>query len=266
MVPLKKKKELLVRYVEIFQSVEVPINVLKRNDENRFEVSTLDFKDVVKELDKMATIRNLEDYVEHKGLSEKVNVQLIIELLKKREVPFSVVVVNKEFSEILNSEVCDKIMIISEMNSDLYLKSYTTQDRKLPTLIDAPTKKYLLENLLKKGNSALHYGFHNNSARRFITGIDEYKEICTTMVPFGIGGEWYYSIRYIISPVTIKQWECNKHLDENAFVSLVCASDEFINLINHVYNYQIEKGKYTKEEITEKYREFIGEMYSICKS
>lgn len=266
MVPLKKKKELLERYVNIFQSVRVQINVLKKNAENIFLEDTLDFKEVIKELDEMAIIRNLEDYVENKGATERVNTQLIIDLLNKRKPPFSVVVVNRDFSEILNSEICDKIMIISEMNGDLYLKLYTTQERKLPTLIDVDTKKYLLKNLLKKSKSSLHYGFHNSSMRRYITGIDEYTEICTTLVPFGIDGEWYHSIGYIISPVTIKQWESNKHLDKNNFVDLICFSDEFLNLVNYVYDHQIEKNKYSKEKILNRYREFIEEMYLISKS
>ena len=252
--------------MNVFQSIYVQINVLMRNAENMFFEDILDFKDVVKELDEMATIKNLADYVENKGATESVNTQLIIELLNKRKTPFSVVVVGKEFSEILSSETCGKIMIISEMNSDLYLMSYTTQERKLPALIDVETKKYLLDNLLKESKSSLHYGFHNSSVRRYITGIDEYAEICTTLVPFGIDGEWRRSIGYIISPFTIKQWESNKHLERNAFVELICTSDEFLNLVDHVYAHQVEEDKYTKEEILKRYREFIEGMYSNSKT
>lgn len=61
------------------------------------------------------------------------------------------------------------------------------------------------------------------------------------MVPFGIGGEWYHSVGYIISPVTMKQWEYNKHLERANFVDLICESDEFLNLIEHVYLHQIEE-------------------------
>jgi hypothetical protein len=265
MVPLKKKRELLERYKNIFQRVCVQIPVLAKNSESVFVEQEIDFKEVIKELDEMTTIRNLTDYVENKGLVERVNTQLIMELLNKKEIPFSIVVVNKEFSEILNYETCGKIMIISEMGNNLYLMSYTTQERELPELIDDSTKKYLLDNLLKKSDSLVHHGFHDGSVRRYIIGINEYEEICTTVVPFGIEGEWDNGIGYIISPVTTKQWESNKHLERNAFVDWICDSDEFLNLVDHVYAHQVEKDKYSKEEISKKYREFIEEMYSNSK-
>lgn len=265
MVSLKRKIELLQHYKEIFKNVQVPIAVLKKEDDNKFEECKIDFKDVVKDLSKTATIRNLSQYTEHKGFEERVKVELIKELLHIRMVPFTLVVVDKDFTEVLNSAVCSQIMIIEEGDRALHLSSRTIQERGLPELIDEETKKYLLGTLLTKNNSSVRYGFHNGSVRRFVTGIEEYAPICTTMVPFGIGGEWYHSVGYIISPVTMKQWEHNKHLEREAFVDLICESDEFLNLIEHVYLHQIEEEKYSKEEIAQKYKEFIGEMHSIIE-
>ena len=84
-------------------------------------------------------------------------------------------------------------------------------------------------------------------------------------MPFGIDGEWFNREGCIISPVTIKQWESNKHLEKSAFTDLICGSDEFLNLVEYVYAYQIEEDKYSKDEISKRYREFIEEIYSNSK-
>lgn len=265
MVTLEKKMELLERYKNIFQYINVPIKVIAKGTNNEFLEKEFDFKDVVADLDKMATIRNLTEYVEHKSFTDRVNVELLTALLNKVKIPFSVIVVDKDFTEVLNLSVCGKILIASEGANKLYLTTRTTQEKKLPELVDVETKKYLLDTLLKNNNSSIHYGFHNGSLRRYITGIDEYRAICTKLVPFGIDGEWFNRVGCIISPVTIKQWESNKHLEKSVFTDLICSSEEFLNLVEHVYVYQIEEDKYSKDEISKKYREFVEEIYSNSK-
>lgn len=261
MVSLKRKKELLERYENVFQSVSVPVNVLIRDTDNQFVERQLDFKDVVKDLDGTAIIKNLMDYTESKGATETVNVQSIVQLLNSASVPFARVVVSRDFSDVLSSDWCGRLMTILEEDRYLHLMSYTIEERVLPTLVNEETKKYMFKTLLMKRNSSLRYGFYRNSVRRFMIGIDEYVEICTTEIPFGIDGKWYRSVGYIISPVTIKQWEDNKHLEIDEFVDLICAYDEFSNLVKHVYDHQLEQGKYSEGEIADKYREFIREIY-----
>ncbi len=262
MVPLKKKIELLEQYKNIFQYVKVPITVIEKGANNEFSKKEFDFKDVVADLDKTVTIRNLTEYVEHKSFTERVNVELLTAILNKVKIPFSVVVVDKDFTEVLSSAVCGKIMIASEGTNKLYLTTRTTQEKKLPELVDTETKKYLFDTLLKNNNSSMHYGFHNGSLRRYITGINEYQAICTRIVPFGIDGEWFNRVGCIISPVTIKQWESNKHFEKSVFTDLICGSDEFLKLVEHVYVHQIEKDRYSKVEISKRYREFVEDLYS----
>lgn len=147
----------------------------------------------------------------------------------------------------------------------LYLVTYSTKKKELPEMENSETKDYLLSTLLTGNRSSLHYGLHGGSMRRFITGVREYEPLCTTEVPFGIDGEWYHSIGYIISPVTIPQWKSNKHLEPDAFVDSVCAGDEFRNLVNHVYSHQVEEKKYSEEEIISCYKGFLKEIYTINK-
>ena len=99
-------------------------------------------------------------------------------------------------------------------------------------------------------------------------GTRGYEKICTTQVPFGVGGVSYSETGYIISPITINQWETNKYLKEDQFVEVICSCKEFSNLLNYVYENQLgqpEGGKYTKQKIKEGYESFIREMYRIMK-
>jgi len=265
MVSLDRKLELLKKYEHVFQNVEVPIAVLEKTRDNRFLKVEHDFKEVVCNLQGTATINNLESYIEHKSFTERVNDELIISILNKEELPFSMVIIDKDFTEVLSRSACDKLRIIQDGNSKLYLTFRSTQERDLPELQNEETKNYLLKSLLRKNTSTIQYGFNTGSVRRCIIGIKEFAPLCTNLVPFGIGGVWYPSIGYIISPITISQWECIKHLEVSDFVNNVCSSEEFLNLVNHIYLHQVENEKYSKEEIVKSYKEFIKEMYVANK-
>ena len=261
MVSLEKKLYLLEKYKQVFQSVKVSVDVLEKKGDNKFSKVKYDFKKVVGDLQKTATIKNLESFIEHKSFAERVDKKSIISLLNNEKIPFSLVIIDKDFTEVLNSAACSKLMIVSNGNSKIYLTSRSVQERELPELENETTKNYLLNSLLTKKSSALQYSFYTNSMRQYIIGIKEYSSLCTNMVPFGIGGEWYPSIGYIISPITISQWESTKHLEVSDFVDNVCSSEEFLNLVNHIYLHQVEDKKYSKDEIIKSYKKFIKEMY-----
>ena len=266
MVSLKKKMELLEKYKNIFQYIQVPIAVMKKETNDIFLNKEIDFKDVVADLNKTVTIQNFSKYFENKVVPGRDDLKLLTETLNKADIPFSIVVIDKDFTEVLNFSACEKIMIIAEENNHLSLTSHTTQEKKMAELVGAGTKEYLMKSLLKDNNASIHYGFHDGSIRKCITAIAKYQAICTKRVPVGVGGERFNSEGYIISPITIKQWESNKHLGISAFTDLICANEEFLNLVEYVYIHQVEKGKYSKDEIINRYRDFIEEMYSIVKA
>lgn len=265
MVSLEKKLDLLKKYEHVFQNVKVPIAVLEKKDDNGFLKVEHDFKEVVYNLQKTATIDNLEFYIEHKSFTERVNDELIISILNKEKLPFSMVIIDKDFTEVFSRSACGKLRIVQDGNNKLYLSSRSKQERELPELQNEETKNYLLKSLLRKNNSTIQYSFNTGSVRRYIIGIKEFAPLCTNLVPVGIGGDWYPSIGYIISPITISQWECIKHLEVSDFVNSVCSSEEFLNLVNHIYLHQVEKEKYSKEEIIKSYKKFIEEMYVANK-
>ncbi len=208
-------------------------------------------------------VRLLKDY---KKVFKKIQVPITVLVKKeegflKEEYDFKI---DKNFTEVIKYTILSKIMIISDGDNTLHLISHSTQSQELPDVVNEETKNYLLNSLLKKNDSGIHRSFYTESMRRYIIGIKEYAQLCTNMVPFGIAGEWYY-IGYIISPITIYQWESARHLKEDDFVSDICSREEFLNLVNHVYAHQIEGKKYSKEEIIKNYEKLIKDMYEINK-
>lgn len=185
--------------------------------------------------------------------------------MRKSNVMFSRVVVDKEFDEELKIVFYSQFMIIPEKNKrSLYLVVPTTE-KQLPESIDENTQNYLIKSLLQKQSSLVGSYMLGRSIRRCMIGISGYEPICTTQVMFGIGKSQHSNVGYVISPITAKQWESYKDLPVEKFVEVISSCQEFSNLVDHVYEYSIEKGKYSKEEIRKCYKEFMREMYEVCK-
>lgn len=262
MCSLNKKKELLRKYNVIFDNITSDIDVLKKN-ESGYENVKIDFKQVISDLNDMVTIKNLSSFVEHKAIKESVDIEKIKNMLDAQGVTFSIVVVDKNFTEVLNLPYSEKVAIVSAGDSYMYLTVHSIQENKLPHALDDNSRKYLLNLMLKREKSTRRYGLVSPSMRRYIIGIAEYDTICTEMVPFGVDGEWYPSIGYIIAPFSIEQWENNKHLPIKEFEQVICESKEFQNLINHTYEYQIQSVKNSKEDIRKRYIDLIRELYIL---
>lgn len=262
-VPLEKKMRMLKEYNRVFQNIEVPITVLVKKEKG-FLKEEHDFKELVDDLENTATIHNLDFYKDYSLSGGRLNEELITSILNKKEIPFSKIIIDNNFIEVINSELLSKIMIIEDGDKKLFLTSYFT-DRELPEVIDEETKEYLLKTLLKKNDAGGYRSFYTESMRRYIIGIKEYAALCSNKVPFGIFGEWHSSIGYIVSPITICQWESTEHLKMDDFVSKICSTEEFSNLVNHVQANQIEEAKYSKEEIIKRYKKLMRDMYSANK-
>ena len=174
------------------------------------------------------------------------------------------VLVDEKFIDILGCRFWKEIMVIPE-GRGLYLGIPAIDEKELPVVSDEGTRQYLIKNLLRKRRSRTAYMFSGISTRQYTIGIRGYEAICTTQVPLGTGGVRYSDGRYIISPITIKQWDNNKHLEEDKFVEAVCSCKELSNLLNYVYEHQLEAGKYSKQKIKEEYERFTREIYRIMK-
>lgn len=264
MLPLKKKIKLLEKYGKTFQKVERTIDILVRGTDNQFSVQPYDFKKVMAALNQIWIVHNLDVYIEYEYDGERMDIDSIEQLLNKNNVSFSMVLVDKKFIDVLGCSLFKEIMVIPEGRC-LYLGIPAIDEKELPMVSDKRTKQYLMKNLLRKRRSRTAYMFSGISTRQYTIGIRGYEAICTTQVPFGLGGIGYSDGRYIISPITIKQWDNNKHLEEDKFVEAVCSCKELSNLLNYVYEHQLEAGKYSKQKIKEEYERFTREMYRIMK-
>lgn len=264
MLPLKKKIKLLEKYGKTFQKVERTIDILVRGTDNQFSVQPYDFKKVMAALNQIWIVHNLDVYIEYEYDGERMDIDSIEQLLNKNNVSFSMVLVDEKFIDILGCRFWKEIMVIPE-GRGLYLGIPAIDEKELPVVSDEGTRQYLIKNLLRKRRSRTAYMFSGISTRQYTIGIRGYEAICTTQVPLGLGGIGYSDGRYIISPITIKQWDNNKHLEEDKFVEVICSCKEFSNLLDYVYEHQLEAGKYSKQKIKESYESFIREMYRIMK-
>jgi len=261
---LEDKVRLLKGYNEVFKNIQVPITVLVKKGAEFFKEEH-DFKEVIGNLQQTANIYNLSSYMDYSLYIERLNEELIISILNKKNLPFSKIIIDKNFIELMNDTLPSKIMIVVDGGNMISLTSYSADFEELSEVVDEDTKDYLLKSLLKKSDSGIYHSFYTESMRRYIIGIKEYAPLSTNIVPFGIAGEWYPSIGYIISPVTISQWESTGHLKVDDFVNDICSREEFSNLVNHVYVHQADEKKYSKEEIIKTYEKLIEDMYIAKK-
>ena len=263
MCSLRVKKQLLKQHEEVFNGITVEVDVLKKND-TVYENMKMDFKKVMSDLNAMVTIKNFSDFSEHKDFKESINKELIKNMLDSQGAIFPIVIVDKNFTEVLNFPYSEKIAVVSEGDNYMYLTIPSIQEDKLPHAFDDKSKNFLLNSMLRRNNTKYRHSILSPSMRRYIIGIADYDTICTSMIPFGIDGEWYRSIGYIIAPFTIEQWENNKHLSIDKFEKAICESKAFQNLINHTFKHQLQNGKYSKEDIREKYIDLIRELYIVA--
>lgn len=261
---LEDKMDLLRRYSDIFSHINVSVEVMKKAD-NSFQHTEIDYKDIINNLDKTAVADNIDDYIDHNGMQEKLEVKYIKDLLNEHadDIPFDIVIIDKAFREVLIKSMEDRIMLIpndSSNNKFMYLISYRTNTDELPTDAGQSTKRYLLEALLKS-NDGYHY--HDGTLRGCIPALKGYDTISTSMIPFGIRIEYFGKKGNVISPVTTAQWQKYKHLDKKEFVNAIVSSIEFDNLIKHVSDNPINEKSYTQEQIRAGYIDFIGELYDV---
>lgn len=263
-VSLEKKVQLLKDYKSIFKNIKVPITVLVKK-KDKFSKEKRDFKEVVKALKQTATIQNLKSYVDYNFPRRSLNQNLIMSILNEKKPSFSTIIIDEKFTEVINSKSFSKVVVLLHEGKKLFLTSHSTEGGELPQVDDEETIHYLLNSLLKKNDSEENLNPGMESMRRCILGIKKYEPLCTNWVPFGIDGEWLSGAGFIISPITVSQWESIGHLEVDDFVSNICSREDFSNLVNHVYEHPIGKNKYSKEEIKECYEEFIRDIYKENK-
>ena len=257
-VPFKKKLELLGKYKIMFRKIRNEILVLKKTSNSRFEIQKLDFKEIMKNLEQVATICGLESYCDSEVEKVKKKLETVNMFLKKRKIPFSIIIIDDHFSALLEEARYKKLVILSYEKETLFLASHTIHEEILIDINDEETKQYLIKTLLKEYLYQL--GEPDEAIRRFMPGIKKYIQLCTMDVPDGVVGEWDFRAGYIISPITLKQWREYRYLEYQEFIKKICSSIEYCNLVDYVYNHQLEEKKYSKKEIEEAYGKLIKEM------
>ena len=262
-VPLKKKMELLKKYEKIFRKIKIMISVLKKEADGQFAKQKINFKEIMRNLNQVATIYNLDAYYEYNGYESEIKLELINRLLNQRPVPFSIIVVDYRFSMLLERARSKKIMVLLWKKYNMYLISHELHGEVLIDSVNKETEQYFIKTLLKE--EPCYFEDLGNSIRRYIPGIKKYAQLCVSTVPDSIKGERIYCYAYIISPITIRQWDEYHHLEYQEFLEKICSSVEYCNLIDYVYKNQFEKKKYSKEEIEQMYGKLIKEIWILAR-
>lgn len=262
-VPLEKKISLLKDYSKVFENIKVDIDVLDKSSDNEYIIKSEDFKNLFSDLENTAIINNIDSYTEYIQFKDKVNKESIKKILNENNITFSKIIIDKNFIDVVDCNRFNKLKIVSYEDKILKLTSFSKEDNKFLKSCDEETTNYLLRSLLKKKSD---HRFYKDSIRKYMICIDKYKKIYTENLPFGIYRDWRSSLGYIISPITIPQWEYFKNLELDDVINNICSKEEFINLVDYVYENQFELGNYTKEEITDSYKLFIEDLYKTNKN
>ena len=98
----------------------------------------------------MVTIKNLSTFVEYESFSETINIELIKNILDTQGVKFPIVVVDKDFTEMLKVPYSKEIAVVSTGDAYMYLTVHSIQEDELPQSFDNNSKKFLLSSMLKK--------------------------------------------------------------------------------------------------------------------
>ena len=110
--------ELLREYNDIFQNIDVKIPVLKKEDNGRFMKKELHFTKVMENLDQVATIYDRDRYYVYKPIQLRIDLNRVKMLLKQKKIPFSIIILNFDFSELLEAGNCESVMISTLTKSD----------------------------------------------------------------------------------------------------------------------------------------------------
>lgn len=159
-----------------------------------------------------------------------------------------------------------------ELNCDFYRLSAGENEE---VCLSVFTRK---QGAVHKTTPAQESSFHQNAyglAGRKVFGLPEaeqYPSLMVSSLPFGETSR--EEGPYLISPISqnVRDFVIKKTNKKSAdryqktysleeFVRFAMEEDEFQALLEWVYRHQIEKGRYKKEDIWEKYREFLEDIY-----
>lgn len=264
-MPLKKKIDLLKEHGDVFQKINVMVSVLKKKPDGQLIKQKVNFKEIMANLDQVATVFDIGNRILYKTRANRVNIKSenINILIKQKEIPFSIIIIDSDFvSALLDEKFWEIVAILGKYNG-YYFVSYAIHENTLLEPVDKETEQLLIGNLLNR--RSYYLDSWNDSTRRYMPGIKKYEQICVSNVPEGINGEWLPCGAYIISPITLNQWKAYKRLKYGEFVGEICSSIEYCNLIDYVCTHQFIKEKYSKKEIEETYERFIKELYYLFK-
>lgn len=239
------------------------VAVLKRNKDGIYECKTVRFIELIDKYSKLACL-NIASFT--KG-HENYNFESIEEYINKRNTSIGeeIIIIDPILISILNKFGNDKIkyMKIDDKDVFIYFKNefafYNKKELdKFYVDMDEDTKKYFIKSLVLRNSPKNNIYSGRQTNRLEIPSIQGYEDL-------GVCGyEKHNSKIIIISPMLLKDGEnISNFKSKEAFIDSIINRDDYKRLVDHVFEYRVIKNEISKEEISERYQDLIGEYFDI---
>lgn len=143
-----------------------------------------------------------------------------------------------------------------------YLADWTNDSVERIQCVNDFTRNELLMILLKKTN----YYFSQIRLAIPSLAIDEYYSLAVKTIPRSIEITIYVANKSsIISPISLDEVCMMKKMSLEKYIAMIKNKDTFVNLVNYVFENQLEDKKYSKEEIEKSYTLLIEELFNLYR-
>ena len=142
-MPLKKKIDLLKEHGDVFQKINVMVSVLKKKPDGQLIKQKVNFKEIMANLDQVATVFDIGNRILYKTRANRVNIKSenINILIKQKEIPFSIIIIDSDFvSALLDEKFWEIVAILGKYNG-YYFVSYAIHENTLLEPVDKETER-----------------------------------------------------------------------------------------------------------------------------
>ena len=256
-----KDENIELKRILMEHSQYVNIKVLQKDIvTNKYKFKVITGSEILRIYPQMAYVdfRHIMMIDDEDNFREKI----INELNSDEEINEEYIVIDEEFNYIIERLPIIKVQKVkTEIDKYLYIK--WCDKHKFYSGVEA--NEYTIKHLLM-------YLGKENEKRTVIPALKKYDVLSVNKLRFELYHRYseislgIYRNNYIISPITdIDVAKIHSQVPKELFVSEIKNRKDFINLIDFVYENQVTKSKYSKNEITQEYFRLIGDYIAIIR-
>lgn len=255
-------------YKELLDEEEFKFIALVKK-KNSFEQELISFKDMIDDFPNV-TYMNAYDFSKYVMRKEEYDYDRINDLfnLKYNIINNDKVIIDKNFIDIVKEFFISEIKYINiDEDIIIYIYNIDIYNNEIKIKTDDKTRKHLIKELAEKSCENKEYQkFKTNKVRCSIPAIDGYEMLAVNQGCYSIYGKHNSKFK-IISPIT--KYDRNKiryFVDKTDFINHIIERDDYKNLLDLIFKYQVCQNKISKDEISKIYQKLIGEFFDILKN